>query len=137
MSNLTGQPLKRRRRTRAQVKQLRHQIYQALAADHTALGLDARVVTISQVVAGAFGDFSVNAAGLPARDLCEVLRNFLQGCAYSQWGVRYLLIGGDTQIVPVRRILKQSGWESRSGNWTDSAQWNVFSAVCRSWWPDC
>jgi hypothetical protein len=34
-------------------------------------------------------------------DTAETIRFFLQD-AYANWGTRYVLIGGDTQDVPVR-----------------------------------
>lgn len=110
--------------------------FQPLAADHTALGTSARVVRVSDVVNGVHGDFTRNAAGLPARDLAEVLRNFVQGCAYPRWGTRYLLVGGDVEIVPTRHVLDPwMDWRTATGDWTASDPWNALSAICRSWWP--
>lgn len=61
-------------------------------------GLKARLVTISEIVAGDFGDFKTG-----ARDLQEVIRNFLKW-AYGHWGISWLLLGGDINILPVRRV---------------------------------
>jgi hypothetical protein len=61
-------------------------------------GLQARVVTITDIVGGRFGNFRTG-----SRDLQEVIRRFLQ-MAQSDWGVAWVLLGGDTEIVPVRRI---------------------------------
>jgi hypothetical protein len=112
--------------------------FQPLADDHTALGLETRIVKIGDIVDGRYGDFRRNAAGLPARDLCEIIRNFIQGCAYPLWGTRYLLLGGDTNIVPVRHILSEMmDWHGTTPDWTAADPWNAFSAICRSWWPGC
>ena len=61
-------------------------------------GLTARVVTITDIVGGTYGDFKTG-----ARDLQEVLRNFLKW-AYTHWNVSWVLLGGDVGIVPVRIV---------------------------------
>ena len=61
-------------------------------------GLKARVVTVSDIVNGVHGDFSSN-----ARDLQEVIRNFLKW-AYNNWGIAWVLLGGDVNIIPVRKV---------------------------------
>jgi len=61
-------------------------------------GLSARVVTITDIVQGTYGDFKTGAL-----DLQEVLRKFLQW-AYSSWNVSWVLLGGDVEIVPVRTV---------------------------------
>lgn len=61
-------------------------------------GLRARVITLTDIVQGAYGDFTTN-----ARDLQEVLRNFLKW-AYSHWGISWVLLGGDVCIIPVRVV---------------------------------
>jgi hypothetical protein len=60
-------------------------------------GLRTRVVTVSEIVQGAYGDFVTG-----ARDLQEVIRAFVKH-AYSRWGVAWLLIGGDLDLIPTRR----------------------------------
>jgi len=59
-------------------------------------GLRARVVTLGDVVSGRYGDFRTG-----SRDLQEVVRRFLK-MAHRDWGVAWVLLGGDTEIVPVR-----------------------------------
>jgi len=59
-------------------------------------GLTAKVVTVTDIVGGRWGDFRTG-----SRDLQETLRNFLK-MAHSQWGVAWVLIGGDTSVVPIR-----------------------------------
>ncbi|CAN5278205.1 hypothetical protein BH11PSE10_BH11PSE10_17850 [soil metagenome] len=71
-----------------------------LVAWKRAKGLTARVVSIADILAGVYGDF----AGSCQRDLQEVLREFVK-FAHAQWGTAWLLLGGDTEIVPVRRVV--------------------------------
>jgi hypothetical protein len=61
-------------------------------------GLNARVVTVSDIVNGTYGDFTTN-----ARDLQEVVRNFLKW-AHMRWGISWLLLGGDIEIIPIRIV---------------------------------
>ncbi len=63
---------------------------QPLADWKTAKGVPAEIVTLEWVYA--------NYAGADAAD---ILRNFLKD-AYQEWGVRWLLLGGDTYYVPHR-----------------------------------
>ena len=60
-------------------------------------GLRARVVTISNIMADHYGNFRTG-----SRDLQEVIRRFLKK-AHADWGVTWVLLGGDTEIVPIRR----------------------------------
>ena len=72
-----------------------------LARWKTARGTRARVVTVSEIVGQtAYGDFT---AGGFARDLQEVLRNFVK-FAHAEWGTEYLLLGGDVNVVPMRKL---------------------------------
>jgi hypothetical protein len=59
-------------------------------------GLKARVVTITDIMNGVYGNFKTGAV-----DLQEVIRNFMKH-AHSAWGVTWCLLGGDIEIVPVR-----------------------------------
>ncbi len=61
-------------------------------------GLSTRVVTVTDIVNGVHGDFRTG-----TRDLQEVLRNFLKW-AYDEWGIAWVLLGGDDNIIPVRQI---------------------------------
>lgn len=72
--------------------------FQKLADWKAARGLKSKVVTITQIVNGVYGNFTSG-----VRDLQEVIRNFLKW-AYSNWGVEWLLLGGDINIVAVRRV---------------------------------
>jgi Peptidase family C25 len=59
-------------------------------------GLTTKVVTVSDIVAGRYGDFRTG-----ARDLPEVIRSFLKD-VYERWGVAWVLLGGDVGVVPPR-----------------------------------
>lgn len=72
--------------------------FQKLADWKATRGLNSKVVTITQIVNGVFGNFTSG-----ARDLQEVIRNFLKW-THNNWGVSWLLLGGDINIVPVRRV---------------------------------
>lgn len=65
-------------------------------------GLKARLVTITDIVSGVYGDFSTGSA-----DLQQVIRKFLTW-AHDQWKISYVLLGGDQNIVPIRTLA--IGW---------------------------
>jgi hypothetical protein len=67
--------------------------FQRLADHRTAMGLPAKVVTREWIEAN-------HRRGI---DFQETLRMFLQE-AYAKWGMEYLLIGGDTNIIPTRFV---------------------------------
>jgi hypothetical protein len=72
--------------------------FQRLADWKERRGLSTRVVTVTDIVAGVHGDFCKG-----ARDLQEVLRNFLKW-AHGAWGVSWVLLGGDVDIIPIRCV---------------------------------
>lgn len=61
-------------------------------------GLRCRVVTVSDIVSDVYGNFRSG-----SRDLQEVIRNFLKW-AHDRWGVAWVLLGGDVEIVPPRNV---------------------------------
>jgi hypothetical protein len=67
--------------------------FQRLADHRTAMGLPAAVVTREWISANCRHGI----------DFQETMRMFLQD-AYAKWGVEYLLIGGDTDIIPTRFV---------------------------------
>jgi hypothetical protein len=71
-----------------------------LAEWKSSRGMRTRVVTVSDIVDGQFGDFT---EGEFARDLQEVLRNFVKHI-HKQWDTLYLLLAGDVNVVPMRRL---------------------------------
>lgn len=72
--------------------------FRRLADWKRARGVSAKVVTITDIVGGRYGDHRSG-----SRDLQEVLRRFLKR-AKAQWGVQWLLLGGDIEVVPMRSV---------------------------------
>ncbi|HYF96204.1 MAG TPA: C25 family cysteine peptidase [Symbiobacteriaceae bacterium] len=103
--------------------------FDRLAEWKTACGLTARVVTKEDIVAKKFGDFTTGAGGA-ARDEQEIIRNFLKW-AYRAWGVCYVLIGGDTDVIPVREVaaLSHYNWFTRQTAATPDENRCVYDAV--------
>jgi hypothetical protein len=81
--------------------------FEQLAKWRTSRGTRSRVVTISEIVGGAFGDFTDNGF---ARDLQEVIRNFLKAFK-ENFGTFFVLLGGDLDIVPMRQLVGD-GWNT-------------------------
>jgi hypothetical protein len=67
--------------------------FERLAAWKTAKGVPAVVRTLTQV----------QSAALHGSDLQETVRNYIRD-AYLYWGVRFVLLGGDTDILPPRTV---------------------------------
>lgn len=67
--------------------------FQALADFKTAMGIPAVVVTREEIAAS-------NRNG---SDIQETIRMYIQD-AYALWGVQYVLLGGDTDVLPPRYI---------------------------------
>jgi len=78
--------------------------FERLAQWKTTKGVKSKVVTISDIVAGNYGDMTQHGF---ARDLQEVVRNFIK-FAYNRWKTRYVLLGGDYNVVPVRKLTAAS-----------------------------
>ena len=114
-------------------------VFQRLAEWKTKRGLTTGVVTISDIIAGRYGNFSAQ-----ARDLQEIIRNFLKW-AYGAWGVSWVLLGGDISIIPVRRVagafLGEIDIKNTDPPLTNTSFWaNTYlkmNAVGdqHSWWP--
>ncbi len=66
-------------------------VFQSLADYHTAHGLPAVVVTVEWIRENY----------RQGVDLQETIRMFIRE-AYERWGIEYLLLGGDTDIIPAR-----------------------------------
>ena len=82
--------------------------FQRLADWKTARSVRSRVVTVSDIVDGRFGDFT---EGGFARDLQEVIRNFLK-MAKRDWDTLYVLLGGDVGVVPMRYLAGSGTYRS-------------------------
>lgn len=72
--------------------------FQRLSDWRTAQGMRSRVVSISDIVNGRWGDFTE--AGF-ARDLQDVIRNFLKH-VHEAWDTCYVVLAGDVNVVPMR-----------------------------------
>jgi hypothetical protein len=72
--------------------------FDRLAAAKRRRGISTRIVTITDIVNGRWGDFRTG-----SRDLQEIIRKFLK-YAKTRWGVSWLLLGGDVSVVPVRQV---------------------------------
>jgi hypothetical protein len=75
--------------------------FERLAEWKTARGVRSRVVTIEEILSGQLGDFTESGFAL---DLQEVLRNFIK-YIHTYWNTIYLLIGGDINIIPMRKLI--------------------------------
>lgn len=73
--------------------------FQRLADWKTQKGLKAEVVTLSDIAAGVYGDFTTDTADVP-----EMVRKFLKH-AYASWNTYWVLLGGDDSIVPPRFVV--------------------------------
>jgi hypothetical protein len=82
--------------------------FQRLASWRTSHGTRSRVITISEIVGGTYGDFT---EGGFARDLGEVIRNFLK-YAHANLDTIYALLGGDVNVVPMRRMAGAGGYHT-------------------------
>ena len=76
--------------------------FQRLADHRTAQGLPALVVTREWITAN----------GRHGVDFQETLRFFLQD-AYARWGLQFVLVGGDTDVVPTRVV--RNTWYPNQG----------------------
>jgi hypothetical protein len=72
--------------------------FKRLAAHKKKRGYRTHVARMRDIANGGYGDFSTG-----ARDLQEVLRNFLKHFVASR-GVEWLLLGGDVSIIPHRVV---------------------------------
>ena len=93
--------------------------FQRLADYRTARGVRTVVVTVSQILAVA----------RPGGDVQETLRNYVRTC-YEQWGVSYLLLGGDAEILAPRYA--RSGFYPAAG-FTDIPSDLYFAALDGNW----
>jgi hypothetical protein len=84
------------------------------------LGFTARMVTITDIVAGTAtsglgADFKTGAA-----DLQEVIRRFISW-AQANWGTAFVLLGGDQTVVPIRQL--------KMGLWTELMPTDMYYSV--------
>ncbi len=72
--------------------------FERLATVKQARGLQAKVVKLSDIKNGVYGNFKAEGS-----DTQEILRNFLKAVVASR-GVEYVLLGGDYKVIPVRLL---------------------------------
>ena len=106
--------------------------FERLAEWKTAKGMRSRVVTVSQIVSGNLGDFTQDGF---ARDLQEVIRNFAKH-AHKNWGTLYMLVGGDVEVVPMRKIAGSGRYSTfgcgrANANPPDTAKCKVIGTVVK------
>lgn len=78
--------------------------FDRLAQWKTAKGVRSKLVTVSQIIGGTFGDMTQSGF---ARDTPEVIRNFIK-YAKSHWKTLYVLMAGDHNVVPIRHLCGSS-----------------------------
>lgn len=96
--------------------------FQRLADHRTRHGLPSLVVTTDQVIATT----------RQGADLAETLRNYVID-AYTKWGVDYLLLGGDTEIIPTRYVRSTF---YPSGSYTDIPTDQYYGGLDGNWNAD-
>jgi len=75
-------------------------IFRQLAAHKASRGISSEVVT-TRYIASRY-------PGTECGDLADRIREFITE-AYLHWGVEWVLLGGDTEIIPVRGVYAQVG----------------------------
>jgi len=84
--------------------------FQPLLQEKTARGLSTRLVTTDWIAA--------NYSGTESGDLPDKIRHFIRD-AYAQHGTRYVLLGGDQEIIPARGVYAAVGSTVDTGLATD------------------
>jgi len=79
-------------------------VFQDLADWKTRKGMNAKIVTVNRISSEFTG-----------RDLQEKIRNFITH-AYSEWGAEWILLGGDTGIIPDRKAFAMDCEMNRQGD---------------------
>ena len=85
--------------------------FHRLATWRTRMGLRCKVVTVEDIVSGTVpdtgGEIFWHASGYSdggTRDAAEAVRNFIKWASVN-WLIDYVLIGGDTEIIPARQAI--------------------------------
>jgi hypothetical protein len=92
--------------------------YQALALFEASRGMHTKIVLLDEIT-----------ADYPGVDAAEQVRNFVID-AYQTWGVEYIMLGGDSNMIPVRNLYCDAGgtidsfpgdcyYEALDGTWDD------------------
>ncbi len=96
--------------------------FERLAEHRERLGMASLVVTVDDVLA-------TTRQGV---DLAETLRNYVRD-AYALWGVDYLLLGGDTELLPTRYVRNDF---YPSGSFTDIPTDLYYGGLDGNWNAD-
>jgi len=98
--------------------------FSMLAVHKKQRGYRVHVARVSNIVAGQYGNFKAG-----ARDLQEVLRNFLKDFC-PRHGVEWVLLGGDINIIPARYAVATGGaYQLPLGTVTNPIPEGVFGHV--------
>ncbi len=89
--------------------------FRRLAKWKTQRGVRTAVVTVEQILSGAYGDFT-EVDSVHARDLQEVIRNFLKK-TYEDHPFSYLLLGGSRAVIPMRYLIGYVTLEGKYPAW--------------------
>ena len=87
--------------------------FKLLAKWKKSRGLRTHVAQVADIVSGQYGDFMTG-----ARDLAEVIRNFLKWFCGPR-GVEFVLLGGDINIIPARRAASCAWGQIWPGDFKD------------------
>ncbi len=100
--------------------------FQRLADWKTEKGVKAEVVTVSDILANRYGDYKTG-----SRDLQEVIRKFIKH-ANKNFHTAWVLLGGDIDVIPARKVAAHTGHSSHYLNREDNAQ----PEENRAYWHD-
>lgn len=81
-------------------------------------GMRTKVVTVSEIIkneGGIYGDL-LKRRNVSALDLQDVIRNFIWW-AHDNLGVEYVLLGGDTNIIPMRKLIGYISGQGGASGW--------------------
>ncbi len=97
--------------------------FQRLANWKKQRGLRTHIAKIQDIVDGVYGNFSTG-----TRDLQELIRNFLKNFCATK-GVEWVLIGGDTCVVPVRKACGSAHGRIKKGIAEDASSGSTEDGV--------
>lgn len=79
--------------------------FKKLSQWKTSRGVTSRVITIKEIRAKKYGNFNKG-----TRDDQEMIRKFLRW-ALEKWGIQWVLLGGDINIIPIRMAASMGSFE--------------------------
>lgn len=90
-----------------------------LAGDKNSRGVKTKIVTVEEIEAGYTG-----------RDRQEKVRNFIKD-AYQNLGIEYVLLGGDRNVIPARKLHADAG---KQGGAVDEVPADLYYATLDGNW---